>query len=807
MRAVRKITRPTLSRHVLVALCALAVAAAGCGSDDENNDGAKLPKDTGGGLFIPDTSEADAGEEDAGADTAEEIDLGEPDIVAVDTGPICVGFGCVCQENSDCESGHCIDSPGGQICTKTCSETCPDGYKCVTAGSVDGVSICVPQYGNICAPCKENSLCQTTGNKGSKCVDRGAIGAFCGTPCQSADDCPSNYKCDKEATDVTGEQVSQCVLLVGACACSKVALEQGWATTCSKTIGDAVCQGERVCLSDGKEGAPPGGGLTGCIAKEPEAELCDGKDNDCDAETDEATCEDDEACTLNDCGGDAGCLNTNKAGSCSDESECTVDDTCADGKCVPGKAKACDDDNPCTKDTCVADKGCVYTPAENEPCNADDNPCTVSDSCIIDKDSGKSTCTAGDQKACDSGGPCSKGSCLASTGACQYTAQDGFPCDDGDPCSVQTVCDGEVCKGVPNACDDKLGCTSDSCDAKIGCVHAPVGAGQACDDGDPCTVDSTCDAGGVCACAKPNTCDDSNNCTKDTCDGKTGCGHEPLNATPCDDGNSCTGPDACASGSCKAGGDLCVCKTTEECAKLEDGDLCNGTLICKEEGGGSKCVVDPVTVVKCDDGDGCTKNTCDKQTGKCATENLQISCDDSDICTEGDKCGLHPQSGKHSCVPGLAKSCDDSVACTVDTCDPTKGCQNISAEGKDVACYSGPAKTAGVGKCKAGLQTCKPDGTLTLCVGEVKPEAKEICGNKVNDQLVDDNCDGKVDEGCGPALVFGHMATGAVAGKAGNLSLRGSVGASLTAGVAATQGAQTQVESGFYRWLKGLLSK
>ncbi len=141
----------------------------------------------------------------------------------------------------------------------------------------------------------------------------------------------------------------------------------------------------------------------------------------------------------------------------------------------------------------------------------------------------------------------------------------------------------------------------------------------------------------------------------------------------------------------------------------------------------------------------------------------------------------------------------------MDTCDAAKGCQNVSAVGKDVPCYDGAAGTAGVGKCKAGLQTCKPDGTLTLCIGEVKPEAKEVCGNKSNGQLVDDNCDGKVDEACGPTLVFGHAASASISGKAGSVVMRASLGSSPAAGVAANAGGPVQVESGFYSWLSALM--
>ena len=219
----------------------------------------------------------------------------------------------------------------------------------------------------------------------------------------------------------------------------------------------------------------------------------------------------------------------------------------------------------------------------------------------------------------------------------------------------------------------------------------------------------------------------------------------------------------------------------------------------------SKCTLDPKTIVTCDDGEACTKNTCDAKTGKCDVEKLVKSCDDSNLCTAGDACGNDAQSGKYTCVPGKAKNCDDNVACTVDSCDPLAGCKNVSAIGKNVACYSGPAGTQGVGICKAGAQTCKQDGTLTKCQGEVTPAAKELCGNKVGGALVDDNCDGKVDEGCGPTQVIGHLGSGAVSGVSGKLVLRGSVGASAAAGPTVGDKAKVSINSGFYARLKAWL--
>lgn len=62
--------------------------------------------------------------------------------------------------------------------------------------------------------------------------------------------------------------------------------------------------------------------------------------------------------------------------------------------------------------------------------------------------------------------------------------------------------------------------------------------------------------------------------------------------------------------------------------------------------------------------------------------------------------------------------------------------------GQVVACYSGAAETEGVGVCKAGEKTCDAAGAFGPCEGETVPGA-ESCGN-----ALDDDCDGKIDNGC-----------------------------------------------------------
>ena len=80
---------------------------------------------------------------------------------------------------------------------------------------------------------------------------------------------------------------------------------------------------------------------------------------------------------------------------------------------------------------------------------------------------------------------------------------------------------GVGCVHTPNTCDDGNPCTVDSCDPLVGCLHAPVD----CNDGQACTEDSCNPATGACVHA-PLNCNDNNACTNDSCT-------QALAANPC----------------------------------------------------------------------------------------------------------------------------------------------------------------------------------------------------------------------------------------------------------------------------------
>ena len=116
------------------------------------------------------------------------------------------------------------------------------------------------------------------------------------------------------------------------------------------------------------------------------------------------------------------------------------------------------------------------------------------------------------------------------------------------------------------------------------------------------------------------------------------------------------------------------------------------------------------------------------------------------------------------------------------------------------ACYTGDPATKDVGICKSGKKVCK-DGKLgSACVGEVKPAAKEVCEDKL-----DNNCNKQVNEGCSPTGYTARFGTAVLNAKGVNYDARVLLGGSTAAGKSA--GGNKTVDFGFYAWLTALLGK
>jgi cysteine-rich repeat protein len=245
---------------------------------------------------------------------------------------------------------------------------------------------------------------------------------------------------------------------------------------------------------------------------------------------------------------------------------------------------------------------------------------------------------------CDDGLSCTEDQCTA-MGHCAAPVAPGR-------CLIQEVCHD---KGDPNPANACLGCRPG---VKVN-GWSPAD-GFACDDGDPCTQGDLCE-GGACLPGAPDPCDDGNPCTADHCAPGEGCRHEGI----------------------------CECQSDDDCAALDDGDLCTGALRCDTSTFPFSCQVDPDTVVHCatTSDTACRVTQCVPATGVCvqSATNEHGACDDGDGCTVDDTCTAGACVGT-PCVT-LGEVCREGacaeVVCGDGWIDPGETCDDGDDEGGD----------------------------------------------------------------------------------------------------------------------------
>ncbi len=776
-------------------------------------------------------------------------------------GDTCLGGKCAgtlkdvqngCDDANPCTSDGC-DAKSGCVHLPN-QATCEDGNPCTVGDScaggkcLVGTNTCQCGTDSDCASKEDGNLCN-----GLLFCDKSKAPFQCTINPATVVSCPvgQNTACTANTCDAKTGKCAQVAVNEGkSCDADGSVCTQG--DTCAVGLcsagTNAVCDDANPCTDDTCDGKK------GCVQLA-NAATCDFDSDACTPDvcagklcvTGKAkVCDDGNPCTADACSAKTGLCGFDAAPQAgkacdADGSVCTQNDACSNGKCTAGAALGCDDANPCTDDACDGKLGCTHA-ANGATCNADDNACSEGDIC-----SGK-VCLKGKLKVCDDNNACTEDSCDVKTGACGFdgVAPTGQACDaDGTLCTDKDQCQAGKClAGKALGCDDGNVCTDDACDAKSGCTHAgntaacnadsslctendvckggscTAGAKKVCEDGNACTNDTCvattgcafaantapCEDGSVCtlgdacaasACApgKAKSCDDGNPCTNDSCDAKTGCANAANTAT-CDDGNPCTESDACSGGGCKSGLNTCACAKDADC--VDDGNLCNGTLFCDTAKLPYQCKVDAKTVVVCDvaaDTE-CQKNQCAAVTGKCAVAQVNEgkSCSDGNACSTGDACAAG------TCKAGLAANCDDGNACTSDGCDGKTGCTHQADTKVTAPCYSGPAGTETVGVCKGGTKTCLADGSFGACKGEVVP-AKEACN------LVDDDCNAKVDEGCTPAGIAWKTGAMHLAGTAGKVTMKAWIGGNSVVGSAAAANGKTPAWFGFYKWARSVLGK
>ena len=457
---------------------------------------------------------------------------------------------------------------------------------------------------------------------------------------------------------------------------------------------------------------------------------------------------------------------------------CELTDSCEPEVTEP---PPCEEGEGCFGDPCEGADDCLSSictmhQGDNVCSKTCDEECPIGWSCKLvtgGAGDGQYACVSNFSHLCL---PCSDaGDCSGETtlNTCVAYPEGGSFC--GGACDLETNCpDGYSCQEVDTTSGGKsYQCVSDEgiCDCSALAVESSLATPcsvvndyGACDGARLCTEDglSECDAAipgpEVCngvdddcnGSIDESTCDDGNPCTEDTCAGADGCQHTPLTGTECLDGTACTQADLCQDGECVGtplncdDGNGCTddsceadkgCVYTPNFADCDDGDACTLADTCKD----GVCVSG--TSLSCDNGNPCTDDACGP-TGCTHTPN-NAPCDDGNACTTDDVC----QNG--GCTSAALLNCDDDNGCTTDTCNPAVGCETLFNE---LPCDDGSLCTVGDvctdGACTVGALSlpcddgnpCTNDGCDALAGCQFTANTDE-CDDQ-NDCTVSDVCSG-----------------------------------------------------------------
>ena len=477
----------------------------------------------------------------------------------------CSGEAYSCSAPSACETAVC-DGGGGcdvAVAPGMCSI---DGicYVALEASAADACMVCDPGADPLAwtargcgcsadadcvhleAPCSRGVCDLAT----RSCVIEARLGASCddGENCTHSDKCHADGTCSGEVYPCGVPSPCQYATCDGAGGC-EVGILPGFCRV------DGLCRAagdgnpEDTCLTCEPTANPTGWSLTACECL---------TDDDCPDPTD--------PCLTAECDDVSGLCETEPEPgvACDDGDACTTDDACGDDGVCGGASYACVS-SECEARTCDGQGGCQVA-LKPGTCLIEgtcylEGEVAAGDACLAcDTAASQTMWSAGgcecasDAQCAGLSGTCRTGQCLE--GVCAATIHAGSACDDGQPCTSDDTCDADAgCAGLAYDCGPGDECSAATCDGDGGCDLA-IEPGW-------CRVLGSCVEGGV-----TNPID---TCSECDAEGAPESWSAKALGAACDDGNPITEGDQCVEG----GGCVGACGVPPTCHEVDPATGCS----------------------------------------------------------------------------------------------------------------------------------------------------------------------------------------------------------------------------------------